>query len=130
MALLLVLLVEGLGTLAAVAMLARIRLARDDRWATEGWLVARSALAEARVTQQAALDAQGDEDSLALGWVTRADGWRWRADALREGALVRLVVVVERWSVGGELLASRRVTLLLHHPPSDTVRVLAHRAVL
>lgn len=128
MVLVLVLLLEGLGALAAMATLARVRLAGDDRLAAEGWLVTASALAEVREAHQGDLQALADGHRLAYDWTMRADGWRWRADLIREGELVRLLATAERRGAGGELRASRRLTLLFGHLPSDTVLVLAHRA--
>jgi len=128
MVLALVLVLEGLCALAAMATLARVRLAGDDRLAVEGWLVAASALAEERVARQGDLRELADGQRLASGWTSRADGWRWRTDLVRTGALVQLVVTAERRNDLGELRAGRRFTLLLHHLPSDTVQVLAHRA--
>ncbi len=128
MVLALVILLEGFCALAAMATLARVRLASDDRIATEGWLVAASALAEARARHEVALRGLADGERIITGWTVRADNWRWRADLMRTGALVHLVVTVERREAAGELRAGRRFTLLLHHPPTDTVQVLAHRA--
>ena len=128
MMLVLVLLLEGLGALAVIATIARVRLAGDDRLAVEGWLVAASALAEVRVSRQTDLAGLADGQRLAYGWTVRSDGWRWRADLVREGALVRLVATAERRDAGDALRAGRRLTLLLYHSPSDTVQVLAHRA--
>ncbi len=128
MMLVLLLLLQGLGALAVIATIARIRLAGDDRLASEGWLVAASALAEVRVSHQGDFAALADGQRLAYDWTVRADGWRWRADLVRTGALVRLVATAERRGPGGALRASRRVTLLLSRTPSDTVRVLDHRA--
>jgi hypothetical protein len=128
MVLALVLLLEGLCALAAIATLSRVRLAGDDRLAVEGWLVGASALADARVTHHAELGGLADGERLSLGWTGRTDGWQWRADMARTGALVELAVTVERRNGQGELRAARRFTLLLHHLPSDTVQVLAHRA--
>jgi hypothetical protein len=130
MVVVLVLLLEGLCALAAVATLTRVRLASDNRLAVEGWLVAASALAEARVTHTADLRGLADGEQLAFGWRVRADGWRWRTDLIRAGSLIQLVVTVERRTAAGELRAGRRFTLLLQHSPSDTVQVLAHRARL
>ncbi len=126
--LVLLLLVEGLATLGAVVTVTRIRLSGDARRSIESWLVAASAVAEARVGQAGALDSMTDGERLPLGMGLRLDGWGWSAEAAREGALVRLEVRVERRDAGGLLQAARRMTLLLDHPPSDTVRVLAHRA--
>jgi hypothetical protein len=128
MVLVLVLLLEGLCALAAISTLARVRLASDERLEVEGWLVAASALAEARVTHEADLRALIDGQRLAFGWTVGGNGWRWRADVTRTGALVRLVVTAEQRGAGGGLRAGRRFTLLLHRSPSDTVQVLAHRA--
>jgi hypothetical protein len=128
MMLALVLLLEFLLALSVMTARARIRLAADDRLAIEGALVAASAVAETRVAEQGVLAGLADGDRLALGWTVRPDGWRWRADLVREGVLVRLEVVAERRAPAGPLLAARRLTLLLHHAPSDTVRVLTHRA--
>lgn len=128
MVVVLVLLLEGLCAVAAVATLTRVRLASDDRLAVEGWLVAASAVAEARVTHEAALRGLADGQQLAFGWTLRADGWRSRTDLNRAGALIQLVVTVERRTAEGEIRAGRRFTLLLQHSPSDTVQVLAHRA--
>jgi hypothetical protein len=127
MMLALVVLLEGLCALSAIAVLARVRLAGDERRAVEGWLVAASALAESRMIHQAEMSAMADGERVALDWVVRSDGWRWRADLLREGGLVRLEVLAERRDADNTLRASRRSTLLLNHIPSDTVRVLAHR---
>jgi hypothetical protein len=128
MMLLLVLLLEGLCALAAVATLARARLAGDDRRAVESWLVTASALAELRVGRADSLAAMPDGARVAFGWTLRADGWRWRADLARDGTLIRLEVMTELRNADSSLRASRRGTLLLSHSPSDTVRVLAHRA--
>ena len=128
MVLVLVLLLEGFGALAAMATMAKVRLVGDDRLAVEGWLVASSAIAEVRGMHDGDLHGLADGRRLTYDWIARSDGWRWRADLVRSGELVRLVVTVERRGAGGELRASRRLTLLLEHLPSDTVQVLAHRA--
>lgn len=128
MALVLLLLVEGLAILAAIGVRAELRLLGDDRLATEGWLVAATALAESRLTRHDALVALPDGAAVVWGWTARGDGWRWRAEARREGELVRLLVRVERRDAAGGLLAIRRATLLFDRPASDTLRVLAHRA--
>jgi hypothetical protein len=119
MMLVLLLLLQGLGALAVIAAMARVRLAGDDRLATEGWLVAASALAEVRVSHPGDLAAVADGQQLSYDWTIRADGWRW---------LVRLMATAERRDPEGTLRASHRMTLLLHHPTTDTVQVLAHRA--
>lgn len=128
MMLALLLLLQGLCALAVIATVARVRLAGDERLATEGWLVAASALAEVRVSRQAEIGGLADGQRLAWDWTVRSDGWRWRADVVRTGALVRLVATAERRDPGGALRASRRLTLLLSRTPSDTVQVLDHRA--
>lgn len=128
MMLVLLLLLQGLCALAVIATIARVRLAGDDRLATEGWLVAASALAEVRVSRQGDIGGLADGQRLAYDWTVRSDGWRWRADVVRAGALVRLVATAERRDPWGALRAGRRLTLLLHRTRSDTVQVLEHRA--
>ena len=128
MMLALLLLLQGLGALAVIATITRVRLAGDERLATEGWLVAASALAEVRISRRAEIGGLADGQRLAVDWTLRPDGWRWRADMVRTGVLIRLVATAERRGPGGALRAGRRLTLLLSRTPSDTVRVLEHRA--
>jgi hypothetical protein len=128
MVLALVVLLEGLCALAAIATMARVRLAGDERRGVESWLVSASALAETRVAQDSLIAAMADGERVPFGWTVRPDGWRWRADLVRDGLLYRLEVLTEQRDADSLLRASRRRTLLLSRLPSDTVRVLAHRA--
>ena len=121
-------LVFGLMAVALAAAQVRSRLLGDARWRIEGQLVASSALAALRVEQAAVWDTLSDGAVAHFAVVTRADSWTWQGSAMRSGALVRLVVVAERRSPSGWLIAARRASLLLARESADTVRVIRQRA--
>jgi hypothetical protein len=127
MVLVVAVLIESLTLLALHAAIIHVRLVADERARVEGQLVVATALATARVVHRADLDTLGDGTVLDLPTVARADGWSWRARAIRVGAVIRLVALAERRSADGTVFAAHRASLLLARDSADTVRVLGHR---
>jgi type II secretory pathway component PulK len=127
MALVVAVLIESLTLLALHAAIIHVRLVADERQRIEGQLVVSTALANARVAYRADLDTMSDGGVLDPPAVTRVDGWSWRAQATRAGAVIRLVAVAERRSADGTVFAAHRASLLLARDSADTVRVLGHR---
>lgn len=120
-------LVASLSLLALQAATVHVRLEADERSRVEGQLVASTALASARVTYRADLDTLADGGRIDWPTVVRPDGWSWRAEAVRTGAVIRLAAVAEQRSAAGVLLAAHRASLLLVRDAADTVRVLGLR---
>jgi hypothetical protein len=128
MAVVTLLLVESFCALAATATAARARVAGDARFAIEGWLVARSAEAEAMLSLRDTMLAMTDGEQVLLGWQAGPAGWRHREELRRNGTLLRLTSLAEWRDAAGTLHASQRSTLLVSRASSDTLRVLDHRA--
>ncbi len=128
MALVVLVLVEGFAALALASASTRYRLTSDVRLAIESQMRAASALATARLEYADTLRALSNGDHLTLPAEPLGQGWFSRAEAVRSGPIVRLLVTAERRTEDGRLLAGRRVTLLLVRGATDTLRVLRSRA--
>ncbi|HEY3933612.1 MAG TPA: hypothetical protein VGL65_03260 [Gemmatimonadales bacterium] len=120
-------LISSLSLVALAACAARIRLAADNRWATEAELVVDGALASTRVAQSDDLAALLDGASISFPAVTRGDGWWYRVQGSRSGVLVTLQGLAERRAANGSLIATRRASLMLVRRGADTLRVLGSR---
>lgn len=124
MALVALVLVGWFGAITMAACAVRIRAAADARWRTEGELVVATALASTRVAHRPDLDTLHDGGTITFPAVTRLDDWRWQVQAVRTGALIRLIAQAQRHAADGTLIAARRASLLLVRDSADTVRVL------
>jgi hypothetical protein len=124
MALVALVLVGWFGTITMAACAVRIRAAGDARWRSEGELVVATALASTRVAHRPDLDTLHDGSVITFAAVARLDNWRWQTQAVRTGALIRLIALAQRHAADGTLIAARRASLLLLRDSADTVRVL------
>jgi hypothetical protein len=122
----LVLLVDGAIAVALLAAAAEARLVADERWAIEGELVAKTALAQSRVHFATGAALPESVPQVISG--TRPDGWDWSVEAVRHGDLVRLTAVAERHRADGLAVAGSRRTLLLRRLSSDTLQRLSTHA--
>ncbi len=125
LALMVVVLLGGLAALTLSAAASRVRLVAAARDAVEGDATAHHALAEARVTGDAALRALADGDSVVLAAGTPLPAWQVRVDAHRLGSMLQLLAVATRTAADGRLAAARRATLLLRWIGADTLRVIS-----
>ena len=122
------LLVSSLALLALRSAVSHARLVADARWRIEATLIASAALADTRVAHRGELDTISDGASWTTPAVVRPDGWSWRAEAARQGVVIRLAVTVGRLAADGTRFAGRHASLLLVRDLADTVRVLARQA--
>ncbi|HEY4319659.1 MAG TPA: hypothetical protein VGM77_00665 [Gemmatimonadales bacterium] len=120
-----VLVVASLATVTLQFAAVRTRLIAEARWEQEGWLVASSALAQARVSNSATLSALGESDTVTLIQGTRPDGWQIAVQARRHGIAIALVATALRRDGAGRPFAAHRAGLLLLRSGADTVRVSA-----
>ena len=128
LALVAVLVMQGLIAVAMVATITDVRLAADTRLGIEGEVIVASALADARVGRAAALQALVPGDVIAWGLTGGGSGWRTRADAERTGPLVLLRARAEFVAPNGTVRAARDATLVLGYNAADTLLVLRGRS--
>jgi Tfp pilus assembly protein PilV len=121
-------LMSSLSIVALTACNARLRLAADNRWATEAQLIADGALASISVERAADLAGLADHAAISFPRVVRGDGWSYLAVGARRGTLITLSATAERRAADGSLVATRRASLLLVRRAADTVRVLGRMA--
>jgi hypothetical protein len=117
-------LVSSCSIVALAACNARLRLAADNRWATEAQLIADGALASTSVGHAADLAALADHSAISFPRVVRSDGWSYQVVGSRTGTLITLSATAERRAADGSLIGMRRASLLLVRRAADTVRVL------
>ncbi len=125
LALMVVVLLEGLAAVTLAAAFSRARLVSASRDVVEGRAVARHALAQARVTADAALRALADGDSTTLSAASPLPSWRWRVHAVRAGTTLHLQAVATRTAADGRPAAAQQATLLLRRIGADTLRVIS-----
>jgi hypothetical protein len=125
MALVVVILLEGLAALTLGAATSRLQLVDANRDALEGRAVVVHALATYRVHGDAALRMLGDGDSLTTPGSAPLPGWQVVLRAHRRGNLITLAGEGVRRDPQGRRRASRRATLLLAYHPADTLRVIS-----
>lgn len=125
LALMVVILLEGIAALTLSAAFSRARLVAATRDAVEGRAVAEHALAVARVDGDAALRALSDGGATSLTVASPLAAWQVRVDARRLGSTVRVVAVATRSRADGRTAAAQRATLLLRTNGADTLRVIS-----
>ncbi len=124
LALLVVILLEGLAALTLSAAFSRARLVSASRDAVEGTAVARHVLAEARVHGEAAVGALADADSVQLVMASPLPAWRAHVEVRRLGAWLRLQATATRAAADGRAAARQSATLLMRRIGADTLRVI------
>lgn len=125
LALMVVILLEGIAALTLSAAFSRARLVAASRDAIDGHAVAEHALAMVRVGEEAALGALADGEARALPAASPLSAWQVQVDAARLGTMVRLRAVATRTASDGRLAASHQATLLLRWNGADTLRVIS-----
>lgn len=125
LALMVVVLLEGLAAVTLAAAFNRARLVSASRDVVEGRAVARHALAQVRVTADAALRALADGDSTVVAAASPLPSWQLRVHAVRFGSTLQLRAVALRTTADGHPAAAQQATLLLRRIGADTLRVIS-----
>jgi hypothetical protein len=127
MALVVVILLEGLAALTLAAATSRVHLVAANRDALEGRAVVGHALAAYRIDGDPALHALVDGESLVAAGQSPLPAWQVVMRARRRGGLIVLSAEAVHRDAGGRRRASRRATLLLAYHPADTLQVISTR---
>jgi len=125
LALMVVILLEGIAALTLSAAFSRARLVAATQDVVDGNAVAHHALAVARIDGDSALRALSDGEVRVLAVASPLPAWQVRVDAERLGTTVRLNAVATRTRPDGRAAAARRATLLLRVNGADTLRVIS-----
>ncbi len=126
LALLVVVLLEGLAALTLAAAVGRLQLVAAAREAVEARAVVAQALAETRVDSAAALAALRAQDTmLVVGGSGSSGGWEYRVTAWREGTLLVLSARAIRRGADGAVRAAQQAALLLSRVAADTLQAIS-----
>lgn len=126
LALLVVIILEGLAALTLAAAVGRLHLVAAAREAVEGRAVVTQALAETRVNAASALAALGMLDTLLFVGSGPVANWEYRVMARRDGTLLILHAQAIHRAADGAPRAAQQAALLLRWLAADTLQAISY----